>query len=412
MHVDLEYGDRAEDLRGREGKFASKLAILFHHANRIRYLSLRLSASALKSYDICRVLVGGRTPVLEGLRLHNSTDYSRTSPKEKITSDLEVSVFKKFRSPVLRELHLKGVTVPHDCIPNGSLSSLSLQVVGLDFVANEYLINVLKAGSSLVSLSLDIWPVFVRLGHNEWASTAANLIPFPELRQLTLKGPSDQCLLAYRMLSAPSLEELQLETKHSNFEHAPQFIPPKPPGDVVRIFVDFRAIRVEFTESGRSGRGANGRFLFTLSTPNQNGFRKINQLFPTLLGSHHFVEIAFVDISISRPFDHAFMPSLLPHFGTLRSLRISVAGGLQEVFSIENAFSLSLLRSPSSPRSLQNLVFRNFPVTMPQASPFLVELSAIVRGRAREGLPPLVLEFENCKGVTDALLDACGFDSS
>jgi len=107
-------------------------------------------------------------------------------------------------------------------------------------------------------------------------------------------------------------------------------------------------------------------FLFTLSTSYSMNFRNINQIFPTLLKFHHFAEITLVDVSVYCPFDHAFLPSLLPHFGTLHSLRMNFTGGSQAAFPIEDAISLSMLHTPSSSlHSLQRLAFHNFAVTMP-----------------------------------------------
>lgn len=178
-------------------------------------MTLGLTASTLIAIDFEMAGAHCRTPVLEGLRVQDVTDFHWAPLKEKYVVDAELSLFKKFRSPTLRELHLDGVMVPHDCIPFASLSRLSLQLVGTEIVAKEYLVGVLKGGSSLVSLSLDIWRVVVGLGHDEWTtSTADNLVPLPQLRQLTLKGPIDQCSIVHRLLSAPSLEEIKLEIRY------------------------------------------------------------------------------------------------------------------------------------------------------------------------------------------------------
>ncbi len=425
LHVDLTCNDYFHDFRvpRMEGsnllrkldEILAKLAIVLRHSNRIRYVSLSLPPFALTVIDSEMAARGMhcRTPVLEGLRFKDNTDLTWERPREECFMDAALLLFKKFRSPTLRELHIDGVMISRDCIPVISLSRLSLKVVGTEMVAKEYLIHLLKGGASLVRLSLDVWSLGVGLGHDGSTSTTANFIPLPELRQLTLKGPFDQCVLTYRMLSAPSLEEIKLETRYPNFEDGPLFIPSRPPGDLVRIFLGDDTVRIEFADSGRLCRGVGGSFLFTISTPYKFGIGNFNHIFPALLNSHHFTEVTFVDVSISHPFDHALLPSLLPHFGTLHSLRIHFADDSREVFNIEEAIDLSLLCSPSSPlRALQHLVFRNFAVTMPHASPFLIGLCVVVQERDRSGLPPLVPEFFCCQGVTDSLLRACGLNAS
>lgn len=390
-HPEFGYSPRDEGgLRRREGKFVPKLVILLPHSHRIRYLSLKLSVSALKSRRVYHELVAGpscRTPALEGLRFYNSTNYRVSPLKEAYVLNLERSIFKKFWSPVLRELHLDGVVLPHDFIPVMSLSRLSLALTGAGGVATKYLRDVLNGGGCLVALSLNLWTLGADTGFGD-----GNPISLPQLRVLALNGSYDKCLLVRRMLSTPSLEEIQLKTRRFNLDNAEQFISSTPPGNRVHIEVDHRAIRLKF--SGTFGRSHS----FIIALQYDSGFTNYNQLLLLLLKRHHFAAVEFLDLSTWSRFDLTFLPSLLSHFGTLQSLRMSFTGGSPWKFPIQDVISLSTLRSPSSPlRSLQSLVFRNFAVTMPQAGPFFVELQEMVRGREGSGLPPLVPEFENCR---------------
>jgi len=186
-----------------------------------------------------------------------------------------------------------------------------------------------------------------------------------------------------------------------------QYIPHSPPGDHLHITIDDSIIRLEFMDPGRSGRAAHGRFLFTLVSRYVEGFRVL----PSILNSLHTEKIAFIEFSISSLYDLAFMSSLLSRFSALRSLHFQYIS--EKLFPVEDVIRLGMLRSKKSPlRSLQSLVFRNFTVVMPQASPFLIELCAIVRERGQSGQPPLVPQFERCQGVTEALLHACGLMTS
>jgi len=312
-------------------------------------------------------------------------------------------MFLKFRSPLLHELHVGGVIIPPDSIPSSSLSRLSmtLTAAGEGGDTMEYLVGILKGGVRLVSLILDIWPVGTKI--EDWDATW-DPISLPELRELTMKGTLGQCSSTYSMLLAPSLEKIHLDIGHSSMGNIAQYIPRCPPGDHLHIKIDGTTICLEFGDSGRS---AHGRFLFTLISHYGEGFR----LFPSVLGSLHISKITFVEFSTSTFYDLAFMSSLLSRFSALHSLHLQYTS--EKLFPVEDAIRLGMLRSEKSPlRSLQSLVFRNFAVVMPQASPFLIELCAIVRERGQSGLPPLVPQFESCQGVTEALLRVCGLKPS
>ncbi len=193
------------DLLRKEGEFLGKLANVLNQAHRIRFLSLRLSASALAAIDFELARTGAhcRTPILEGFRLQNSTENHWRPPKENFVSDAELSLFIKFRSSVLRELDFNGTMVPCDSIPLMSLSRLLLTLTGSSIAAEGYLTNILSRGSRLVALTLYL---------SVEVSAARTQIPLPELRQLSLRGTCRQCAAVYRMLSAPLLEEIRLET--------------------------------------------------------------------------------------------------------------------------------------------------------------------------------------------------------
>jgi len=311
---------------------------------------------------------------------------------------------------LLREVHFEGVDIPADSIPIKSLSRLSLTLITDGNMAKTDWRSLLGSGNSLVSLSLQIWSAVDLVD----GGTTSNTISLPNLRQLVLEGTCEQCLLVYRTLSAPSLEEMRWETGTSDLIHAALAIPQSPPGDRLHVNIDRDTICLEFMESKRSGLRTNSRFVSTFVSQFQSVLRTTGIVrLLILLKSHRFSEVTFVEFSTSTHYDPLFMSTFLSYFPNLQSLRIHAR--TDKPFPIEDAISLDVLMSEPSRytgRSLRNLAFSKFVVIMPQASPFFIALGAISGERRNSRLPPLIPEFWNCDGITDALLRACGLKTS
>ncbi|KLO14118.1 hypothetical protein SCHPADRAFT_328745 [Schizopora paradoxa] len=404
------------DLLRKENIFLAKLdCILSHsHWHRIRFLFLSLSATAWTSAEVnSRLAVSLRSaqcrmPALEGLCFISNAHPSWSPPSGQNVRDAELSIFTNLRSPVLRELHLGLITLPLSCITASSLSKLSLALGNQYAVIDpeKYLREILKGAPRLRFLSLDLYAV-----GNEFKAGRGSIdsVSLPELRQLKMRGGTCSIYSSvYAILLVPSLEEICVETVHS-VDHATDFIPSLPPGDRLRVTIDKFTIKLEFEESRNLGHGARNQFLYTpLSRFGPNSVNTNNELLLSLLRSRHFPRIASVEFSTSYHFDSTFMLQLLSHFEALRKLSMSFTN-TESILCIEDAMDLNTLQSPSSPLApLQLLSFRNLSVVMPQASPFIVGLCAIVRGRSGNGLQPLAVDFKECSGVTDSLLRTSG----
>lgn len=405
-----------ENLMRKADKFLAKLEAVLRHSNRVRYMSLCLESYAITTIDseLAKAGTNCRTPVLEGLLLQDSSEFQWGVSKAEHFSNADLSLYSKFRSPLLRVLRLDGVRIPHNSIHVASLSQLSMQITGAHYSLKDYLISVLEHGVSLVSLSLDMWSTSLMFRDGD---PTGDTISLPQLRRLVIKAPFDQCLQFIHMLSVQSLDEIRFETRHSpiRVEDAAQLIPVSPPGDRARIEVNDHIIRLDFAMSEEIHPYAQEPFSFTLDTRygQDMGIADYNSnILLGLLKPHQFAHILSVDLRTLDVFDAALMSPFLSHFGSLNYLRIHLASR-SESSPIEDAISLSTLRSQSSHlQPLQSLIFRNFTVKIPQAVPFLIELCEIVRERTKSGLPLLVPEFQNCKGITDALLRTCGLKTT
>ncbi|KLO14123.1 hypothetical protein SCHPADRAFT_329178 [Schizopora paradoxa] len=399
-----------DDLMRKVDKFSAKLAAILRHSNRIRFLSLSLEAYASTIIDSRLAGANCRTPMLEGLRFHVTSDLGLWAipnvDLERIV-DAGTSLLEKFRSPLLRELYLDGLRAPPDYIHLASLSHLSLKFNDVEKSVEDYLTSILVDEAPLISLSLDLWSAFVI---SQPSGSTANRLHLPHLRVLSLKAPFSQCMHLSAMFSVESLEELHLETRQSFIvvHELAKLLPRNPPGESARIEFDADLIRLEFFNMTEGSRcDSYKKYLFSLNTQFSND--STIYILLGILKSHHFPNILSVDLRSSGAFDSGVTRALLSHFDTLRSLRIHLDRRSTCVFPIEDAIGSSLLRSPSSPlRSVQSLTFSNLTVKIPQAMPFLLELSTVVHERTKAGLPPLILEFENCEGVTDELLRNSG----
>ncbi|KLO14125.1 hypothetical protein SCHPADRAFT_328954 [Schizopora paradoxa] len=399
-----------DNLLRRSDIFLAKLKTIFLHANRIRYLSLRLEAYAASTIDLELAGANCKIPGLEGLFFHVSSGLSPwaipDTEFERIM-DASLSLFMKFRNPLLRELYIDGLRVPPKIINVASLSTLSLRITEPIKSLRNYLMDVLKDGASLVSLSLDLWCAFISDRDSEPRPDPLHL---HHLRQLSLKAPIDQCTLLAKILPIHQLDELHLESRHSFvlWDEVARLLPPSPPGNTVHIEVDEYLIRLEFLEfSERSRNSTRRRYLFTIEA--RHGQESNNNVLLGILNPLRFPNITNVDLCVSSAFDNSSMRSLLSHFGVLRSLSVRLDRRSHYTFPIEDAVDLDILRSPTSPlKSLQFIIFSNLTVKMPQATSFLFGLHAIAHERIKAGLPPLHLEFENCEGLTEDLLRKCG----
>lgn len=396
-----------EVTRDSDKRLLSNIALLIPHFHRLRFLSLRVETLALS--QINKELDNFRhdTPKLEGLHIHVTRNLWG-GEDERFIAETALLFLAKIRSPLLREVHFEGVDIPSDSVPIKSLSRLSLTLITYANTAKTDWRTLLGSGNSLVSLSMQIWSAVDLVD----GGATPNTISLPNLRQLVLKGTCEQCLLVYRTLSAPSLEEMRWETGTSDLIHAALAIPRSPPGDHLLVNIDHDTIRLEFMESKRSSLRTNTRFVSTFVSQCQTVLRTTGIVrLLILLKSRRFSEVNVVEFSTSAHYDPLFMSTFLSYFPNLQSLRIHAR--TDTPFPIEDAINLGVLRSgPSCCRSLRNLAFGKFVVIMPQASPFFIALSAINGERRNTGLPPLILEFWNCDGITDALLRACGLKTS
>ncbi|KLO05989.1 hypothetical protein SCHPADRAFT_704469 [Schizopora paradoxa] len=424
LHVDLGYGNYFGDapnprvgdakLLRLEDVFLSKLDIILPHSHRVRYLSLSLSATALTSARVKSRLTKFRVPALEGFQFKDNTDFHWAPSKEQAIKTAELSIVSIFQSPQLSKLHLIGISIPSASIQAASLSSLTL-MAAYDVIgdAEDYLRDVLNRSTHLVSLALDIWTIRTAFQQDGWV--AVEPICLPKLRRLTMQGTCIACSNVYRILSVPSITEICLKVEHSTTESATYFVPREPGGDRLRILVDEYTIKIEFLDS----RTLEIRFSFTLRAHFGNGTGiSGNDVLLRLLRSRNYPQVTSVDFSSSARFDTLFMPQLLSHVSLLDELSIKfisnkLPGVAEQILQIEDAIGLGMLRSTTSPlRYARKLVYQKVTVVMPQASPYLLGLCAVVRGRGRSGLPPLALEFKECNNVTDGLLRACGLKSS
>ncbi|KLO05991.1 hypothetical protein SCHPADRAFT_704600 [Schizopora paradoxa] len=415
LHVDLVYdtyfGPQTNVTKvgppTPEARFIAKLDRILLLRHRIRYLSLTLSTSALTSTTLATHLADAATtwtPILEGFRFRQ-TEFWRPSEEQRMV-DAEVYVFTKFRSSCLREIYLDGVVIPRDYYTVKSLTNLSVPLTSANLVFKE-LDSTLCGCVHLVFLSLDLLKV------RTFPAKIKASIPLPKLRHLSMKGNSFILSLVYGSLDVPLLEKVNLETGYSHSDPIAHFLPPRPEG-CLHIAVDEPHIRLSFSEPKH--------FSLSLTSPFVKGSALSNyNILNRLLGSHRYDQITSLEFSSSSHFDLTFLPRFLSHFPALLILCVafvdrkssegkSSEGPEPSIFLVKDAIDVDLLRSPTSPlRSLRSLVFRNLTVVLPQSSAFLLELSnAIEWRRVRPELAPLVVRFDECQGVTDALLEVCG----
>lgn len=409
MHVDLVYdtyfGTETNVTKmgppTPEAKFIAKLDMILPLRHRIRYLSLTLSTSALTSTSLTSHLasVAPCKTLLEGFRFRQ-TEFWRPWEEKRIV-DAEVFVFSKFRSDHLREIYFDGVVIPRDHYTVASLTHLAVPLTSANMVSEE-LESTFCGCVHLVSLSLGLQKV------RTFTTKTKLSIPLPKLRQLSMKGNSHILSLIYGSFDAPSVEEVDLETEYSHSDPVGLFLPSQPVG-CLHITVNEPNVCLNFTEPTHFSLSLASLFM------KGNALADYNVL-TRLLGSHRYKQIISLDFITSSHFNSTFMHRLLVHFPALTSLRISFVNDTSDqdaeppTLLVKDAIDLDLLRSPTSPlRSLRTLLFRNLAVVLPQSSKFLLDLSnAVEWRRVRPELASLVVKFEDCQGVTDALLEVCG----
>ncbi|KLO16552.1 hypothetical protein SCHPADRAFT_937749 [Schizopora paradoxa] len=389
----------------------SKLSMVvpIPHFHRVQFLSLSVSTFSLALTNIdSEVPHQCDLPRLEGMRFGVNGVLTKGRPSEvgRCIQAAVVSLLGKLRTPSIRELHLDGVDVPVDLIPTASLSRLSLTLRCAGSHVASYLEEVVKKCDSLVSLSLDIRNLEGAVD----GSPSFQRISLPGLRQLLLTGSCNQCWAVRQMLVTPSLSEMSLSVGPSNCESATKFMPVAIRGNKAsvkvgagRISVTVSCMNTNDNDGVADFAGERQVFAFVIGYQELLFIRNNHRLL-SLLQQRQFPDVTFVDFATQFVYKKEFSANLFAHFPNAKILRLHYKG-TRSKFPIEDAIDLNVLRSTDGTlTSICSLILTGFDVMMPQASPFLIELSSIVRQRRNSSCTPFVLEFRKCNGVTDSLL--------